>query len=236
MIRVSSKFAPALIALLGAASALRMTTLQDARAADPCASPGALKATSLISDTVALGERLEAIDATTIQWSEGEVAHPLAPKLPMKFHLIRSYDAAALYDNPIHYAEPPPDPAPSADADARAAEERSRQRARLQPEALSVREVASGDTRLPIHLAWDRTAVPSRLVAWFFVFDNAPVESPLRSQLANALNLAVGGARPLTLVTIAAVSSPQSEGVVEDAAVAWLSNAWSYIAHSCEPR
>lgn len=233
MIRVSSKFAAALMLCLGAAAALRVTALSGARGVDSCASPGGLKATSLIAGSAALGERREALDGAIIQWSEGHAAHPLLPALPMDFQIIRSYDAPALYNNPIHFSDPY---ARAAEAAARNGEP-VRGSPRLQPEELRVREAEAHGIRLPIHLAWDHTdAQASRLVAWFFVFDNEPVRSPVVAQLKSSLGLALGGPRPLTLVTLSAVAPPQASEAVEGAAVAWLTGAWSYIARTCAPR
>jgi hypothetical protein len=233
--RISTRFAGALLVLLGAAAALRVGVLRHARGEDPCAAPGAIRATSLIPGTTALGERLEALDTQTFQWSEGEVANPVFAKLPMQFQIVRSYDAPWLYGSPLALAtwprREPSAPGP--------AEEHLREAA-LQPEELRVREAdAGGRSQLPIRVAWDHTEAPlgpSRLVAWFFLFDNKPVRSPLAAQLAASFGLALRGPRPLTLVTISALATEQTTGPVEDAAVAWLEDAWSYIARSCEPR
>jgi hypothetical protein len=235
VIHLSQRFAAALLALAGAAATLQHTVLRGARGEDPCASPGAIKATSLIPGTTALGERLEALDADVIQWSEGEVANPVLAKLPMRFQIVRSFDAPALYVNPLGYAalQDPRLTAGGHDEVPATAEQQ------LQPEELRVREASVGGVALPIHMAWDHTQAPrgpSRLVAWFFVFDNEPVRSPLSSQLEHALSLAAGGPRPLTLVTISALASGGTAGEVEAAASAWLENAWAYIARSCKAR
>jgi hypothetical protein len=232
VIRLSRRFAVTLFLLAGAAAALRLTVLRGARGEDPCASPGAIKATSLIPGTTALGERLETLDADTIQWSEGEVANPVLAKLPMRFQIVRSFDATELYVNPLGYAAPQ---GPTRTTNGQVAEALPAEPS-LQPEELRVREAGRGGGVLPIHIAWDHTEAPSgpsRLVAWYFVFDNEPVRAPLSSQLENALNLAAGGPRPLTLVTISALASEQTAAQVEDAAVAWLESAWVYIARAC---
>jgi hypothetical protein len=238
VIQLSSRFAAALLLMAGAAAALRLGALHDARGADACAAPGALKATSLIPGTTALGERLEALDRDTIQWSEGEVTAPEPGGLPMRFQIVRSYDAPRLYGNALDYAAPLGD-GPHAEA------------ARLEPEDIRVRELVLDGVRVPIRVAWDHTGAlgrrpgadrseagtgASRLAAWLFVFDNHPVRSPLRAQLGHALDLAIGGARPLTLVTISALATPETAAPVEDAAVAWLGRAWSYVSHACRPR
>ncbi len=231
MIRVSTKFGVPLLLVMGAAAMLRLTALGDVRGVDPCASPDSLRATSLIPGTTALGERLEALDEATFQWSEGEVAHPLFPKLPMEFQIIRSYDAPSLYNNPLRFGEPRLEPRRAGGAEA------AGRHLRLQPEELQLQIVEADGARLPIHLAWDHTnAHASRLVAWYFTFDNEPVRSPLAAQLRNSLSLAFGGPRPLTLVTLSAVAPPQLTANVEDAASAWLAGSWSYIARTCKPR
>jgi hypothetical protein len=224
--RVSTNFAIALIALLGAASAVRLAALGGAHGDDPCASPDALRATSLIPGSVALGERLEALDGAVFQWSEGEIANPLLPKLPMQFQIIRSWDAPRLYNNPIRHGDP-------AQREAGAGERR--RPPRLQPEELRVRELDVDGVRVPIHLAWDHTDTgTSRLVAWLFVFDDRPVRSPLAAQLRGALGLAFEGPRPLTLVTLAAVAPAPSTARVEDAAADWFADAWRYVARACQ--
>jgi hypothetical protein len=229
--QLSTRFAAGLLVLAGAAAGLRLALLEGSRGADRCAAPGALKATSLIPGTLALGERLEALGPETFQWSEGEVENPALAKLPMRFQIVRSYAATALYVNPLHYAARPDSPQSRAET---AAAER-----RLQPEELRVRVIAAAGVSLPIHVAWDHTDAPvgpSRLAAWLFVFDNQPVRSPLRSQLANALSLAAAGARPLTIVTVSALAPVNATAQVEDAAVAWLADAWRYTARVCTPR
>jgi hypothetical protein len=233
-VRLSTRFAAALLVMAGGAAALRLSALHGARGEDRCASPGAIKATSLIPGTVALGERLEALDADLVQWSEGEVANPLYPKLPMRFQIVRSFDATELYVNPLAFAADAMPPAQSSPAAGSPPPVR-----RLQPEELSVREASAGGAPLPVHVAWDRTEAPrgpSRLVAWFFVFDNQPVRSPLASQLSNALNLTLGGPRPLTLITISALATDDTAPQVEDAAIGWLESAWRYVARACSSR
>ena len=236
MIRLSTRFAAGLLLLLGAAAVIRLGALRGAKGEDVCASPGALKATSLIRGTTALGERLEKLDAETLQWSEGEVVHPFLAKLPMRFQIVRSYDAPSLYLHPLELGALPERESARPRADDASSPAHV---FKMQPEELRVRDLISDGAHLPIHVAWDHTEAPrgpSRLVAWFFVFDNEPVRSPLSAQLANSLNLALGGPRPLTLVTISALALEPTVPRVEDAAVAWLSDAWGYVARSCEPR
>jgi hypothetical protein len=230
VIQLATRFAAAAALLAGAALALRVGVLHGARGADPCAAPGAMKATSLIPGSVALGEKLEELDADTIQWSEGDVANPVFPALPMRFQIVRSYHATRLYVNPLEFAA----------LDALGLARSRSSEAPLQPEELRVRTVAgAGDRALPIHVAWDHTEAPrgpSRLVAWFFAFDNQPVRSPLAAQLASAPSLAIGGPRPLTLVSLSALATEESAPRVEDAAAAWLTDAWRYVASACTPR
>jgi hypothetical protein len=228
VIRPATRFAAALLLLSAAAAALQLTLLGGARGEDPCAAPGALKATSLIPGTVALGERLEALTQSTIQWSEGEVANPVPARPPMRFQIVRSFDARSLYANPLALAAPEL----AAPSSAGASE------LQLQPEELRVLVVPDGAAGVPIHIAWDHTEAPrgpSRMVAWLFLFDNVPVRSPLAAQLASAPSLALGGPRPLTLITISALASEGTAARVEAAAAAWLVRAWDYAARVCTP-
>jgi hypothetical protein len=228
--RPSAKYGVALVALLALAAVVRLAWLRDARGPDVCRSPEAIKATSLIPGTIALGERLEALDADTFQWSEGELPNPLSARNPMQFQIVRSYDAPRLYGNPLRLGERTGPGAHEALASAGSRPDR------MQPEDLRVRELEVDGVRLPVHIAWDHTQAPtSRLVAWMFVYENRPVRSPLLSQLASAFPLVLGGPRPLTLVTISALATRSASDPVEEAAAAWLADAWRYIARSCQP-
>jgi hypothetical protein len=239
---VATRFLGALTVALAATAGLRVFALAGARGADPCRSPDALKATSLIPNTIALGERLEARGAATIQWSEGDVVLPQPPRLSMHFQIIRSFDGPALYANPLRYGEA---------FGRRSSSDEDRPPPRLQPEELRVRRERIAGRELPIHVAWDHTEAPtgpSRLVAWFFVFDNEPVESPFFAQFAGAPSLALRGPRPLTLVMISGLarhddsrrrvgeSDPGALRAAEDAAIAWLTGAWTRVLESCGPR
>ena len=230
MTRPSSKYSLAMVGLLALAAVLRLALLRDARGPDVCRSPQAIKATSLIPGTVALGERLEALDSETFQWSEGQFANPLLPRNPMEFQIVRSYDAPKLYGNPLRLGERN---GPGAIEELATSGARSD---RMQPEDLRIREVGVEGVNVPIHVAWDHTQAPrgpSRLVAWTFVYENRPVRAPLARQILGALPLVIGGPRPLTLVTVSGIATRETSERVEDAAAAWLADAWRYIAHSC---
>ncbi len=232
MTRPSARYGVALVALLALSALARVAWIRDARGPDVCRSPGAIKATSLIPGTVALGERLEALDADTFQWSEGEVANPLSPRSPMQFQIVRSYDAPRLYGNPLRIGERTGPGAHDQLASAGARPDR------MQPEDLRVRELDVDGERVPIHVAWDHTQAPlgpSRLVAWMFIYENRPVVSPLLRQIAGAAPLVIGGTRPLTLVTVSALAARSTGPRAEDAAMAWLADAWRYVARSCAP-
>jgi hypothetical protein len=235
VIRVSAKFAAAACLLFGAALAPRWIADGPARGQDLCHVPAGLKATSLIAGTTPLGERLESLTDETFQWSEGEVPNPLARDLPMGFQIVRSYDGPSLYMNPSRFGSDALVRMALGDEREPTPEERSR--LRLQPEALVARPVPVDGASLPVHLAWDHTQpATSRLVAWYFVFDNEAVASPLAAQLADGAALALGGPRPVTLVLISAYAPRARAGVVEDAALAWLADSWRFIAASCAPR
>ena len=239
MIRLSARFAPALVAITVVAAALQLGAVRGARGEDPCASPESLRATTLIPGSAALGERLELLDDATFQWSEGEVPNPMHPSQPMRFQIVRSYASAWLSENPLKFA--------FSGTGRPAADPQAERRRRLQPEELRVVMTASEAGVVPIRVAWDHTESrvllgrsegrgPSRLAAWFFVFDNRAVSSPVREQLRGAVGLAVGGARPLSLVMISALATEETVAPVEAAATAWLARAWEYTARSCRPR
>lgn len=213
MISLSPKYGAALLALLLGAATLGTAARWGARRHDPCRSPEALKATSLIPGTTALGERLESLTLATFQWSEGTVANPVFRDQAFRFQIIRSYDAPSLYERPVMFAGD-----------------------KLEPERSEVQEVETASGGLPLHVVWDHTTSPSRLAAYFFVFDNRAVRSPLRAQLGRAVELAITGQRPLTLVLISGEATRATVERAERAATDWLARAWPFVAEACRER
>lgn len=211
--RLASRYGAPLVALLIAAAVPGIASRFGELRQDPCRAPDALKATSLIAGTTALGERLESLTPETFQWSEGTVTNPVFPELPLRFQIIRSYDGASLYERPVAFAGK-----------------------KLEPEEREVRELASAGGAIPLHVVRDQTTSPVRLVAYFFVFDGRVVRSPLRAQLQSAVGLALTGPRPVTLVLIAGEATPATAPSVETAATEWLASAWSFVAAACRER
>jgi hypothetical protein len=232
MIRVASRHAALGCALFAAVLLPRWLADEPARGPDLCRSPEALKATSLIPGTTALGT-FDQLDERTFQWSEGEVASALTLR-PMSFQIVRSYDGAHLVTQATRIGS---DALVRARLHPRTPTDEERSKLRLQPEALALRELAVDGATVPVHLAWDHTQPGvSRLVAWTFVFDGEPVARPFAAQLSHAADLALGGPRPLTLVSIAAFAERPRAVQVEEAALAWLADAWRFIHAACAPR
>jgi hypothetical protein len=211
--RLASKYGVWLAVLLLAAALPGAASRFGGRRHDPCRAPEALRATSLIPDTTALGERRESLTPATFQWSEGTVPNPAFPDHPLVFQLVRSYDGTKLYERPVSFA-----------------------REKLEPERREVREVATSLGTIPVHVVWDHTSSPSTLVAYFFVFDEDVVRSAFLAQLRAAIDLALTGPRPVTLVLISGVAAPQAAPAVERAATEWLARAWPFVADACRPR
>ncbi len=211
MTPLSGRRGAAIAALMLATAAAVASSRLAPRAHDSCRSPDALRATSLIPGSTALGERLEDLTPETFQWSEGRLEHPTWRNRPLHFQIVRSFAAPKLYERPTRLAGD-----------------------KLEPEQHEVREIRVGEDTLPVHLVWDRTQEPVRLVAYLFAYQNRPVATPLLAQLRSAIGLLVSGPEPLTLFLVTGDAADENAGAVEETALRWLRDAWSYFASACQ--
>jgi hypothetical protein len=207
---LSGRHRVALAGLLLATAAVVSWARLTPRANDSCARPEALRATSLITGSTALGERTEDLTAETFQWSEGQVEHPVWRDRPLRFQIIRSYAAPTLYERPVRFAG-----------------------AKLEPERHDVCEIRAGGDTLPVHLVWDPTREPAVFVAYLFAYRNRPVATPLLAQLRSAIDLLLSGPEPLTLFLITADETDENAPAVEETALRWIGEAWAHFERAC---
>ncbi len=212
MTRLSGRYGLAtfLLVALAAFAALRFEL--GPHGPDACRSPEALRATSLIPGASARGERLEELTPEIFQWSEGRVAHPYLSDRPLDFQIVRAWRGSALADDPLRFSG-----------------------LRIEPDAQSAREVALDGRALPVHVVWDRTGPPARIVAYAFLYENEPVASPRAAQLRDLPRALLGGSRPLTLLLISGEALRARSDEVEQSALRWLADAARFAERACRP-
>lgn len=210
---LSSRYAAALVAIL--AVALVPASAQRLRPAriDPCAAPEALRATSMIAGSLPGGERVEKLgDDGHLQWSEGTIESPYRGRPPLRFALIRSFDARPLYIRSTSFIEE-----------------------KLEPESQRDEEIATDRGPLPITLVTDDTGAVGRTVVYAFVYEGRPVRSPFLAQLRTALPHLLTGPRPLTLLLVSGEGPRGHREELVRRATEWLADAYEYFDDVCHP-
>jgi hypothetical protein len=212
MIALSSRYVIA-IAILGVLAAVPVAVHSSGRRdVDDCADPGALRATLLIP-----GSRPEFNDKPLkpgeLMRSEGSLEPQLsrfAP--PLRFAVQRSFEPAEVTSRPGRLVVQ-----------------------RLEAQEHGVRILERGDVRLPVHWLEERTRGMPTFAAFFYVYENRPVEGPYRALIGSALRRLAGGPRPLSVF---AVGGSAPEPVAEQArrqAEDWLFEAWDHYQVVCIP-
>jgi len=177
------------------------------RHADPCRDAHSLRRPQAIPGTGSVRERVEELSQTRIQWSEGLVLDASGEPTPLRFHLIRDYNARRFFIRPFAVAVDQT----------------------LEPEAARSRWLETDAGRIQVHRVLDNTTQitqGARLVASYpFLYGNRPVSSPMGSKLWNALPELVRASPPVTMLLVAgALPSRQAEAYLERSD-AWLRDA-----------
>lgn len=205
---LSSRHARWLVVLLGLCLVPVVAAELRPRRRDDCRNPDMLLATVLIPGSKPRATPPDRRPEGVIQWSEGEVANPLLPSRPLRFHIIRSFDRA--HTSPMGVLEKP-----------------------IDAESVATESVATHAGELPINVAIDHTRAPSRIVAWVFVFDGRAVASPFLSIVKSAPEQLLRGTLPLSLLVIEGVAPEGGAERVVTAARGWLGAAWEHVAVAC---
>ncbi len=176
---------------------------------DPCRTPGALLDVGAVPGATARGQRLDRVDDTVVQWSEGVIDRERS-RAQMEFQWVRSFDARGLYENPTLLLK-----------------------TEIEPEehVLALREVDG--TRLPVHVVRDGAQRPARMAAYLFVYGNEPVETPFLYALRSSARQFFTGTLPLTAILVEAPARRRVDPRAEQKAVAWIEAAWRHHARSC---
>ena len=175
MTPVSSRYAVPLLALLLMALAPMLIQRTNPRRIDSCTMPEALRATSLIPDAQARGERLEKRSDDVIQWSEGEISVETKPgqrqQPDISYAAVTNEQVMDAIDwafaNNIQILTHANGEAAS-DLLLAAVEDAP------EPEQHFVRRVETAAGTIPIHVVIDKTGRRGRVVAYLFVYDVQP--------------------------------------------------------------
>ena len=217
MIALSTRHVRWLVLLLGAA--LLPLLLEEARPRrhDDCRNPDMLTLTLAIpgskparaaSRRAAAGPGDVRSSEAFSQWTQGEIENPQDERNPLRFWIVRSFDPGAA--SPRRVLE-----------------------GAFDPESHEVREVATEMGPLPVHVAIDRTRIPSRLVAWAWVYDGRPTDEIIPALLRAAPRRLVTGSVPVTLFLVDGVANEPDARPVDAAATKWIAEAWSHMARYC---
>ena len=174
---------------------------------DPCRVPGALLDVGAIPGATPRGQKLERLDATVVQWSEGVIEDD---RQPMDFQWVRSFDARGLYENPTLLLKH-----------------------EIEPEEHVLVERNVDGTILPVHVVRDGAKRPARMAAYLFVYGNDPVETPFLFALQSSARQFFTGTLPLTAILVEAPAQRRVDPEAEEKAVDWIEAAWRHHARSC---
>jgi hypothetical protein len=184
------------------------------RDVDDCADPGALRATLLIPGSRPEFDGDTPLKPGELMRSEGTV-HPQLSRFapPLRFAVQRSFEPAEVTSRPGRLVVQ-----------------------RLEAQRHEIRVLERGDVKLPVHWLEEKTRGMPTFAAFFYVYENRPVEGPYRALLGSALRRLAGGPRPLSVFVVGG-SAPTA--VVDQArrqAEDWLFAAWDHYRSVCLPR
>ena len=181
------------------------------RDADPCRDPGAFKAALLIP-----GSQPEREDRKPhpreIQYSVGDIEGEKGVRAPLRFAIVRSFDPTSLTNRPARFAIP-----------------------KLEVQSRELRWIQRDGKRLPIHWVVEDARSHEKFVAYYFVYQGRPVESPTLAIMASGLGRLWGGARPLTLVAVGGHASKLRIEATRQRAEQWLFATWDHYGAVCAP-
>ena len=212
MIRVSPRFAPALLGLGLAASVpvwLHGTGRLDH---DDCANPGALQATLLIPGSRPVSLERGELPRGVVQRSEGTLAWALEREYPLQFSIVRSVEPTSLTRRPFRFVLQ-----------------------HFESGGRRLRWLERDGARTPVHYLFDRSAQPARFVAYVYLYESQAVEQPLPSILAAAPRVFTRGPRPFTLMIVGGAVPTSRMPEARRAAEDWLLHAQDHYRNVCRP-
>jgi hypothetical protein len=212
MIRVSTRYAPHVLVLLGLVAIPTWLHHAGRFEVDDCADPGALlrQVDGSWPDAVVA-------DRYTRIWGEGNWSHGSA-RLPsgagrLEYVIVRSFDPKALYH------------VPESSVMSQRADERRLEMLR------------DGDSTLPAQYLVARPTNPSdrraSLAAYLLVYNGKAVSNPYWEQLVTAPLQFVTGRRPMWLFFVSARVRPKHQAEAEEALSDWLLASWERYRLQC---
>lgn len=222
MIQVSTRYVPYIVALLVAIGVPTLLHSADRFDVDECEhyaaelARGSESAPDSTSGPGAVRARFLQTASPDGSWAEGTI--PLAEGENLRTVVVRSFDAKLLYHWPD--GRMLAGDIGSAHADRRAVE--------LLP---------TDDGELPVHRAYyDALELTSRhawITAYVLVYRSQPVVNPYLAQLRGAPAQLVTGRRPMWLFIVFGKVRRDLRESAEDAARAWLVDAWRDYRAAC---
>jgi hypothetical protein len=177
---------------------------------DTCARPDVLSVTGLIAGTKPESENRAKLDADRIQYSEGLVVDEDEPRSPMLFRIVRSYSVLKAAEHPLGLMP-----------------------GRLEAERTRQERIDAPGGAVPVHLVRTSGTDHFHVVAYAFLFGNHPAENPFLAQLAGALRELRLGRRPLTVLIVGGVATPETVERREALALRWIGSAWEHFRGMC---
>lgn len=206
----STRFLVPIAALALAGAAVVWPRWLEPRRVDPCARPDVLPVTGLIPSSRPDGERRTQLNADNIQWSEGLVVDESLPRDPMVFRMVRTF-------NVLKAAERPLDLMPG----------------RVEPETARLELVDTAGGPLPVHVVRSSGRTAFHVVAYAFLYGNEPVPAPFFAQVRGALRELRHGRRPLTILLVGGVATPDTAARREELALRWIASGWQHYRGMC---
>lgn len=209
MTPLSPRLAVPLLVLALAAAVPVWTHALAAPRADDCADPAALLDTGAIPGAGAGADEpheREWLD----HWRTGELAPTRSDLPPPRYELLRSHAPAILYEGIVAFLP----------------------KEFVEDERRVLRVPADGGS-VPVHVLYDHGTRILKYVAYVYVYDARPQESPALAHLASAVSELLSGARSLSVYMVSGLAPGGVDGPEVRAAAAWLAGATGHYRAVC---
>jgi len=207
---VSTRCAPALIAILLPAVVVMLVQQTLRSPVDDCADPSALIALDAALGTTNTKESFDKHDEIRIQWTEGSIPVDAPHIDPLRFRIVRSYNPKPLYRAPENFLPE-----------------------RIDKDWGELVRVEADGIELPVHKVYGHDDADVLLGSYLFIYDSHPVEDPYATQLRDVVGQLISGGHPLTLVAISGNARGDRFAIADRAALDWLERFWKHYQAVC---
>ncbi len=212
MIRVSSRFLPALAAILALAAVPVIVLGASDRRWENCADPAALREVIWTAGGESARELEHLYRDGIFQWTRGTLGGGGGAVSPVTYQILRSDDALNLYQEPTEFLSAPMD-----------------------PESFETRWVKVDGESVPIGVTASTSRDWIRLSFQIAIYNGRPIASLIGPQLSGVAAQLVHGSRPLTLLMASGLVRPDLIERLEEPAISWLTEAWRTYRSVCRP-